>query len=109
MSDREARIARNEALAREINEGIEEARASSDPEGYLRMVCECGNRECDRLLAVSIHEYEQVRSDPRRFLVVREHVVPDVEVVVAEFDRFVIVEKREGTPADVAEALDPRD
>jgi hypothetical protein len=29
--------------------------------------------------------------------------------VVAEFDRFVIVEKREGTPADVAEALDPRD
>jgi hypothetical protein len=73
------------------------------------MVCECGNRDCDRLLAVSIHEYEQVRSDPRRFLVVREHVVPDVEVVVAEFDRFVIVEKREGTPADVAEALDPRD
>jgi len=37
-----------------------------------------------------------------------EHVMPDVEEVLSENDRFTVVQKREGTPAAVAEALDPR-
>jgi hypothetical protein len=34
--------------------------------------------------------------------------VPDVEVIVEETDRFVVVRKREGTPAEIAEEEDPR-
>jgi hypothetical protein len=34
--------------------------------------------------------------------------VPDAELVLEEHERFVVVVKREGTPADVAEAKDPR-
>jgi len=38
----------------------------------------------------------------------REHVVSDAEVVVEEHDRFVVVAKREGAPAEIAEQRDPR-
>jgi hypothetical protein len=109
VTEREARIAKNEAIARDINEGIEEAMASISPEGFTRMLCECGRPECELKVAISVEEYERTRSDPRRFVVVKEHVIPDVEDVVDENERFVVVEKRDGTPADVAEQTDPRD
>jgi len=108
MKSREERVAQNESISREINEGIEQAHASSSTGGYLRMVCECGQEECPRLIAITAREYEDVRSDPRRFAVVKDHVMPDVEQVLSETDRFVVVQKREGTPAAVAEETDPR-
>jgi hypothetical protein len=108
MSEREERVARNEVTSREINEGIEEAHTADSREGHVRMVCECGQTECQRLIAITIGEYEDVREDPRRFALVKEHVMLDVERVVYETDRFVVVKKREGTPAEVAEEEDPR-
>jgi hypothetical protein len=109
MSEREERVARNESIARNINEGIEEAKASTSSEGYIRMLCECGGAECDRLVAITVGEYEDVRRDPRRFAVVADHIVPDVELVVSRTERFTVVQKREGPPAEVAKELDPRD
>jgi hypothetical protein len=109
MDDREARVARNESISREINEELEDAQASASPEKLLRLVCECGQQQCDRLLALTTREYEEIRTDPRRFAVAKEHVMPDVELIVGETERFTIVQKREGTPAVVAETLDPRD
>jgi len=107
MSEREARIARNEAVAREINEGIEDARPTT-PAEYVRMVCECGRPDCSSVIAISIKEYEAVRADPRTFAVEHTHVSPDVEDTVRTTDRFVTVRKREGTPATIAEKDDPR-
>jgi hypothetical protein len=107
MSEREARIARNEASSREINEGIENARPAT-PGNYVRMVCECGRPDCPRLIAISIQEYEAVRADPRTFAVYHSHVSPDVEEPVRTNERFVVVQKREGTPAAIAEEEDPR-
>jgi hypothetical protein len=109
VTDREARIAKNEAVAREINEGIAEAMEVMSPEGYVRMLCECGRLDCERVIAISVVEYEEARRDGRRFVIVKEHVIPDVEDIVQETSRFVVVQKREGTPAEVAEATDPRD
>lgn len=109
MTDRESRIAKNEAISREINEGIEEAMASVSPEGYVRMVCECGRPECELLIAITVAEYEDARRDARRFVVTNDHVIPDVERVVTQTERYTVVEKREGTPAAVAEMSDPRD
>jgi hypothetical protein len=107
MSEREARIARNEAFSRKINEGIENARPA-DPGDYVRMVCECGRPDCSRLIAITIQEYEAVRADPRTFAVHHSHVAPDVEEPVRTGERFVVVRKREGTPAAIAEEEDPR-
>jgi hypothetical protein len=108
VSDRAERVARNEATSREINERLEWAHQAAPSDRYLRMVCECGLATCDRVIAITTPEYERVRSDPRWFAVYREHVVPDAEVVIEEHDRFVLVVKREGTPAEVAEQQDPR-
>ena len=107
VSSREERVARNESISREINEEIEDAHGP-DADGYVRMVCECGQPECDRLIAITISEYERIRTDPRTFAVMNEHVMADVETVLSENDRYTVVRKREGTPAAVAEALDPR-
>jgi hypothetical protein len=107
MSSREERVARNEATAREINEGIEDAHEGS-PGRQIRMICECGRDECERVVAITVAEYEQIRNDPIRFAVTRDHVMPDVEEVVDRTDRFVVVTKREGTPMDVAIDTDPR-
>jgi len=108
MTAREDRVARNEATSREINERIEDAHEATSPDQYIRMVCECGQESCDRLIAITTSEYERVRSDPQRFAVVRDHVIVDVERVVDETDRFVVVAKREGGPAEVAAEEDPR-
>jgi hypothetical protein len=108
MSGREERIARNEATARQINEGIEEAHEGAPADRFVRMVCECGHASCDRLIAITLPEYERVRSDARQFVVVHDHVIADVERVVEETDRFVLVAKREGVPATVAFEEDPR-
>jgi hypothetical protein len=110
MSAREERVAKNEATSREINEKIEDAHeeGSQSRDDPIRMVCECGQEECDRLLAITLREYDQVRSDPRQFVVVHEHVIVDVDRIIQEADRFVLVAKREGTPAAVATEEDPR-
>ncbi len=108
MTGREERVARNEATSREINEGIEEAHEATPSDRYIRMVCECGLDSCDRLIAITVAEYERVRSEPTHFAVVADHVRSDVEVVVEETDRFATVAKREGTAAEVAVEEDPR-
>jgi hypothetical protein len=108
VNEREARVARNEAISREINEGIEDGRASTPPDQYLRIVCECGSATCERLIAIRPAEYEAIRSDPTHFAVIGDHVAPDVERVVDETDRFVTVEKLPGLPAEIVKEVDPR-
>ena len=78
------------------------------PDEYFRIFCECGRSECDRVIAIAIAEYEAIRSDARQFAVIRSHVMPDIEDVVRETERFTVVRKHEGTPAEVAEQEDPR-
>ena len=101
-------MARNEATTRQINEQIEQAHQAAPVEGPVRVLCECGHLECDRLIAITIAEYEEVRADATRFVVVRAHVIPEVERVVAETDRYTVVAKREGIPAAIATQEDPR-
>jgi hypothetical protein len=108
MSSREERFARNEAASREINERLEDAHANGARDQDIRMVCECGRERCDRVVTITLAEYERVRSEPTRFLVVREHVRPDIERVVEEMDGFVVVAKEDGAAAEVAVDEDPR-
>ena len=108
MGFREERIAKNEAVVREINEEVEQSHESLPDSSFMHIVCECGYERCDEIIAVMKDEYERIRNDPRQFCVVEEHVTQDVEAIVEEDDRFVIVAKREGTPAEVAIRTDPR-
>ena len=108
VSSQEERAARNESTTREINEAIEQAHQAASTPDHVRIVCECGRLECDRVIAITIAEYESVRADPRQFAVARDHVMAEVERVIAETDRYAVVAKRPGTPAAVAIEEDPR-
>ena len=108
VSSREERVARNETTTRQINEQIEQAHQQAPTQGHVRVLCECGQQDCDRLIAMTLAEYEAVRADPRQFAVAHDHVLAEVEQVVAKTDRYSVVAKREGTPAAVAVEEDPR-
>ncbi len=91
LLSREERIVKNEALFREVNERIEEVTAERLPS--FEIVCECGDKECHRTLAVAPDEYARVRDDPTHFFVLPGHEIPEVETVVEGSDRFNVVEK----------------
>ena len=108
MSLREKRMARNEAASREINERIEEAYQGEPPANRIDIVCECARITCDAAIDITLDEYEHVRKDARHFVILPEHFVGDIERIVFENDRFAVVAKREGVPADVARDENPR-
>jgi hypothetical protein len=94
MSERETRIAMNEALFREMNERVEEQVVSlkGDEEPFV-IVCECGDIECMDRIWVTPAEYDAAHSDPAQFVVVDGHVAPDIEEVVAQRDGYLVVRK----------------
>ena len=100
-------MAQNEAASREINE--EREAAHKDPPGMrIQIACECALSACGRVIAITLDEYRRLRMDARQFAVVPEHVISDIERIVNENERFVVVAKHEGTPADVAIQESPR-
>jgi hypothetical protein len=108
MAGGEKQAAHNEAVARDLNEGIEAAHEEAGREGYVPMLCECGKADCEHVVPMTLEEYEAVRDDPRHFAVAPEHLLVQVERVVEDEGRFLVVEKRPGVPATVAEDEDPR-
>ena len=96
MGSREERVAKNETTSRQINEGIELAFESDPKDTFTVVICECGLDQCDRTVRITKAEYEQVRSDPLQFVIFRDHLIPEMEQVVFEGDRFLVVAKREG-------------
>ena len=104
MSPSEERVARNETLFREFNERVEGLGGDSP---RIAFVCECGDLGCLERLELTRTSYEQVRSDPRRFVVAPGHENPDVERVVARLHDYLVVEKV-AEAARIAVEHDPR-
>ena len=103
------RVARNDALFREANEGIQQAATTYDVLEQIPFICECTDESCRELLVLSMGEYEEVRRNPRHFLNVPGHVraAQGAAEVVDERGRYTIVEKT-GYAGDLVERLDPR-
>ena len=101
-------MALNEAASRETNEEIEQAHQTDPPARRMDIACECALKTCGRVIEITMAEYQDVRSDQRQFAIVPEHLIGDIERIVFENDRYAVVAKRQGTPADVAIEHDPR-
>ena len=101
------RRTQNEAMSRVANEAIEEAEAGGDG-SPIAFLCECTRRDCYRTIELTPGEYERVRANPRRFVVVPGHESRDIESVVATGTGYLVVEKQ-GTPGALAEAEQPRE
>ena len=69
-------------------------------------MCECADLACTESVLIRRAEYDAVRGSPRRFVVIRAHVLPEVERVVSESNGYVVAEKF-GEAAVVAEAVAP--
>jgi hypothetical protein len=111
MSDladhRQVRLAQNQTLFRSVNERVDKVVQNFAADGRLGFVCECADRDCGSHIDLSHEEYDAVRQHPTHFLVLHDHVYPEVEVVVDERDRYVVVEMF-GAGGRVATATDPR-
>ncbi|MEO5633722.1 hypothetical protein [Gaiella sp.] len=105
--ERQVRAARNESLFRSLNESLEKVRQGVSADEQTEYFCECAQRRCATMVALSPHEYEHVRAAGDRFLVVPEHMVPAVEKALEKHTTYWIVEKL-GVGSYVADALDPR-
>ena len=103
----EGRVARNESIAREVNEAIEHGRGPADVQAPVAFRCECGRFGCNKLIEVTMGEYERVRSHPRQFLVATGHEQPEFETVVQARETYSVVEKQDEAGRE-AEARDPR-
>ena len=109
LSEHVRRVGLNEAVFREVNERIEDLTRRFDVgQGELDLICECGNADCTERIAMSVSDYEQLRSDPTLFAVVAGHEEPSAEDVVASRQGIHIVRKPPGQPAEIAEQTDPR-
>ena len=109
MDTRQQRVAKNEALFREVNERIKDVNFSHVGTGEHDFLCECGDDDCTAPISLTLAEYEHVRADSTHFAIVPGHDVPDVESVISQNERFAVVEKETPAAARIAVERDPRD
>jgi hypothetical protein len=93
----QVRIAENQAAFRDANENIERAAGRIGVGGLLPFICECAEPACTEIVSLTAADYEEIRSDPRRFFNAHGHEAISVEngagAVVEKRDGYVIVDK----------------
>jgi hypothetical protein len=112
VGEDEQRRARNEAIFREVNERIVELETGLTGNGphdplLVGFVCECPREDCNETLEVTRSQYEAVRGNPLRFLVLPGHEDGDIAHVVERHSSYLVVEK-EGEAGEIAREQDPR-
>ena len=103
----ERRIAQTEGLFRTANEAIERGLWPNEERETVRFRCECGRVACHGVVELTLAEYEEVRADPRHFVVIPGHEAPGVETVVEQRERYLVVSKI-GLGGAEADRTDPR-
>ena len=101
------RLGANEAVFRQINEGIERGQWPGEEEAPISFRCECARLGCNDLIELSLREYEGVRSNSRRFIVLPGHERLDVEIVIERRAGYFVVEKLDQAGEKAVET-DPR-
>jgi hypothetical protein len=99
------RIANAEINGRRVNEAIE--RGEGDP-GPAVFVCECGHLGCSSTVELEIAEYEAVRANFDRFLVIPGHEIEEVDRVVERHPEYLVVVKPEEGARERAREADER-
>ncbi len=106
-SGSEERLARNEAIFREVNEAIMSGSWPGEDDARGAFRCECAHLGCNELIDLSVHEYERVRTSADLFVLAPGHERPEIEAVIEDHGHYLIVEKR-GLGRRVAQTTDPR-
>jgi hypothetical protein len=86
------RAARNEEFIRDVNRQIEQG-ARLHEVGSMPLHCECARQMCLEKIEVDAQIYAPILRQRYRFIVVPTHADSELERVVEEHERFVVVEK----------------
>jgi hypothetical protein len=100
-------IGRRQSLFREVNEHVGRLAEGFGLLEEVPIICECASTTCNERIELTRAEYEKLRRVPTHFAVLQGHEIPEVERVVEQNDRYVVVEKF-GESARAAVELDPR-
>jgi hypothetical protein len=100
VKERLERQARNEDMMRSVNNRIAALDKSATdwaaPDQQFEFQCECGRTDgCDGRVLMTLGEYDRVRSQRDRFAVLPGHEADEIESVVEQDERFVIVDKHD--------------
>ena len=93
MSVSDDRLAENESLFRGVNERIDQIGAAAPWSETTDYVCECSETACFKTIELTKDEYERARSRPTVFMLVPGHQRLEIERVIEENERFLLVEK----------------
>ena len=100
---------RGRAGIRERNEWIEDANEQLGSHAEMDdYACECGCPGCQARVGLTVPEFEAVRADGAQFVVAINHEDPEIEAVVSENERFVVVRVLLRSLAHIAHESDPR-
>ncbi|HST69093.1 MAG TPA: hypothetical protein VLI94_05495 [Solirubrobacterales bacterium] len=99
------RITNAEINGRRVNEAIERGEGNSRPAVF---VCECGHLGCSSTLELEIAEYEGVRTNFDRFLVLPGHEIEAVDRVVERHPEYLVVIKPDEEARKSAREADER-
>jgi len=99
--------ARTESAFREVNEAIATTAARFDAD-ETDFVCECVDPACAHRLNADLDDYEEVRSEPTRFMLAPGHEELEIERVVEQKDEYNVVEKFGPVVTPIVLQFDPR-
>jgi hypothetical protein len=87
------RAARNEEVFRSINEKIDEGAELHQVASMLPFHCECGRLSCTDTIELEPRTYDEIASNLLHFILKPSHRIAEIERVVAEHERYLVVEK----------------
>lgn len=99
------RITNAEINGRRVNEAIERGEGNSGPTVF---VCECGHLGCSSTLELEVSQYEGVRTNFDRFLVLPGHEIEAVDRVVERHPGYLVVIKPDEEARELAREADER-
>jgi hypothetical protein len=87
-------VARNTAYFRTLNERIADTAAELGFDGFVPLLCECPDPRCFRLARATLAEFEALRAHPDRLVLYPGHEDVKADELVAQTDRFTLVDRR---------------
>jgi hypothetical protein len=84
---------KTEDVFREANERIAEKARDIQMQPPIPFLCECSDKRCLGRVSLTIEEYDEARAAPQRYLTISGHAVEGAALVIADDERFALVEK----------------
>jgi hypothetical protein len=81
-----------EDVFRDANDRIAEKARELGLEQPIPFLCECSDKRCFAHIRLMLPEYDDVRSDPQRYLTIPGHEIAGAMIVVSD-RRFALAEK----------------